>query len=165
MAEMFILRNSFISSSGQLLLVIAIFFVVGIGGRRVGGSDDFDLFGVSRVVEHVGEESAAGRAGRLSPRDEPGRARRYAEELAVGRPVLPVGKRVDERVDDTGLQDRMEAITWMTGTFVFFYGIKKLKKERNGASARERRPDFPSSSKFPFFLKLKFFILNHSKRA
>jgi hypothetical protein len=57
-------------------------------------------------VEHVGEESAAGRAGRLSPRGEPGRARRSAEELAVDRSVLPVGKRIDKRVDDTGRPDQ-----------------------------------------------------------
>jgi hypothetical protein len=81
-------------------------FVVGSGGRRVCSSDDFYLFCVSLVVEHVGEESAAGRAGRLSPRGEPGRARRSAEELAVDRSVLPVGKRIDKRVDDTGRPDQ-----------------------------------------------------------
>jgi hypothetical protein len=109
MAEMSLLRNSFISSSGQLLLSTGdrhLLFVVGSGGRRVCSSDDFYLFCVSLVVEHVSEESAAGRAGRLSPRGEPGRARRSAEELAVDRSVLPVGKRIDKRVDDTGRPDQ-----------------------------------------------------------
>ncbi len=116
-----------ISSPGQLL-VIAIFFVVGIGGR-VGGSDDFDLFGVSRVVEHVGEESAAGRAGRLSLRGEPGRARRSAEELAVGRPVLPVGKRVDERVDDAGRPGQDGGHHVNDGHFCLFLYMEEIVNE------------------------------------
>ena len=73
-----------------------------VGDRVIGGPDDFHLVGVSRVMQHVGEEGTARWAGRLSLRRESGRARGTAEELAISWTILPIREGVDKWIDNAG---------------------------------------------------------------